>query len=68
VGIGENWTPRELRHSFVSALSDRGMHIEQISRLVGHSSTHVTEEVYLHQRQRWPWAQRRGGKACSISH
>jgi integrase len=43
------WTPRELRHSFVSLLSDGGLSIEQISRLVGHSSTLVTEEVYRHQ-------------------
>lgn len=45
----ENWTPRELRHSFVSLLSDQGMPIEQISRLVGHSGTSVTELVYRHQ-------------------
>jgi integrase len=45
----EEWTPRELRHSFVSLLSEGGMPIEQISRLVGHSSTTVTEEVYRHQ-------------------
>jgi integrase len=43
------WTPRELRHSFVSLLSDRGVPIEEISRLVGHSSTLVTETVYRHQ-------------------
>lgn len=43
------WTPRELRHSFVSLLSDSGMAIEQISRLVGHSGTSVTELVYRHQ-------------------
>lgn len=30
-----DWTPRELRHSFVSLLSVGGMPIEQISRLVG---------------------------------
>lgn len=41
--------PRELRHSFVSLLSDDGMPIEQISRLVGHSGTSVTELVYRHQ-------------------
>src|SRR5689334_7810185 len=29
------WTPRELRHSFVSLLSDEGVPIEQIARLVG---------------------------------
>jgi hypothetical protein len=40
------WTPRELRHSFVSLLSDRGVPLEEISRLVGHSSTSVTEDVY----------------------
>ncbi|MER7702164.1 site-specific integrase [Kitasatospora sp. NPDC097605] len=44
-----DWTPRELRHSFVSLLSDRGVPLEEISRLVGHSSTAVTEEVYRHQ-------------------
>jgi integrase len=44
-----NWTPRELRHSFVSLLSDGGVPIEQISRLVGHNSTVVTETVYRHQ-------------------
>ena len=37
------WTPRELRHSFVSVLSDAGVPVEQISQLVGHSGTTVTE-------------------------
>ncbi|MET7990519.1 site-specific integrase [Amycolatopsis sp. NPDC005232] len=45
----KDWTPRELRHSFVSLLSDRGMPIEQISRLMGHNGTAVTELVYRHQ-------------------
>lgn len=44
-----DWTPRELRHSFVSILSEHGIAIEDISRLVGHSGTHVTELVYRHQ-------------------
>jgi integrase len=43
------WTPRELRHSFVSVLSDAGVPVEQISQLVGHSGTTVTELVYRHQ-------------------
>jgi integrase len=43
------WTPRELRHSFVSLLSDDGMPIEHIARLVGHISTAVTETVYRQQ-------------------
>ena len=48
-GLGENWTPRELRHSFVSIMSDNGVPIETIADLVGHASTAVTEEVYRHQ-------------------
>lgn len=32
-----------------SLLSDNGLTIEEISRLVGHSDTKVTELVYRHQ-------------------
>lgn len=50
VGVAaQEWTPRELRHSFVSLLSDNGLPLEEISRLVGHSSTAVTELVYRKQ-------------------
>ncbi|MGW8784387.1 site-specific integrase [Streptomyces sp. NPDC055796] len=45
----KEWTPRELRHSFVSLLSDQGVPLEEISRLVGHSGTAVTEAVYRKQ-------------------
>lgn len=45
-GIGENWTPRELRHSFVSVLSAHGVPLEEIARLAGHSTTRTTELVY----------------------
>jgi hypothetical protein len=38
-----DWTPRELRHSFVSMLSDSGVRIEDIGDLCGHSGTTVTE-------------------------
>jgi len=43
------WTPRELRHSFVSLLSDNGVSIEHIADLCGHAGTRVTESVYRHQ-------------------
>jgi integrase len=43
---GENWTPRELRHTFVSIMSEQGVPVEEISHLVGHSSTSTTETVY----------------------
>ena len=41
-----SWTPRDLRHSFVSLLSSSGMPIEDIAHLVGHATTRVTELVY----------------------
>jgi integrase len=44
-----DWTPREMRHSFVSLLSDAKVPLEDISRLCGHSGTAVTEQVYRHQ-------------------
>ncbi|WP_460756846.1 site-specific integrase [Myceligenerans cantabricum] len=43
------WTPRELRHSFVSLMSSNAVPIEEVSRLVGHSNTMVTELVYRHE-------------------
>ena len=45
-GIGEKWTPRELRTSFVSLMSHQGISTEEIARLVGHSSTRTTEVIY----------------------
>jgi integrase len=47
--VADEWTPRELRHSFVSLLSDSGVPLEEISRLVGHKSTVVTELIYRKQ-------------------
>jgi integrase len=47
--VAKDWTPRELRHSFVSLLSDAGVPLEKISRLVGHRTTTVTETVYRKQ-------------------
>ena len=45
-GIGEAWTPHELRTSFVSLLSASGMPVEEIARLAGHSSSRTTEVIY----------------------
>lgn len=45
-----DWTPREMRHSFVSLLSDSGVPIDNIARLVGQAGgSVVTETVYLKQ-------------------
>jgi site-specific recombinase XerD len=39
-GLGENCVdPRELRHSFVSIMSDNGVPLETIADLAGHAST-----------------------------
>ncbi|WP_410050029.1 tyrosine-type recombinase/integrase [Actinomadura sp. CNU-125] len=48
-GIGETWSPRELRPSFVSITSESGLPIEAIADLCGHSSPSVTGEIYRHQ-------------------
>lgn len=49
-GIGEKWSPRELRHTFVSIMSDSGVPIERIADLVGHSGgSRVTEVIYRQQ-------------------
>jgi len=45
-GLGTNWTPRELRHTFVSLLSESGVPVEEIARLAGHTSSRTTEVVY----------------------
>ncbi|MEQ4719372.1 site-specific integrase [Nonomuraea sp. B19D2] len=49
-GLGDDWVPRELRHTFVSLLSNHAeVAIEKISDLVGHSTTATTETVYRHE-------------------
>jgi integrase len=45
-GLASGWTPRELRHSFVSIMSASGAPVELIAKLVGHSTTNTTERVY----------------------
>ncbi|SNT30085.1 Site-specific recombinase XerD [Asanoa hainanensis] len=45
----KDWTPRELRHSFVSLMSEAGVTVEEIAPLVGHAGTRVTEAVYRHE-------------------
>ena len=32
-GLGENWTPREMRHTFVSLMSAHGVAVEEIARI-----------------------------------
>ncbi len=46
-GIG-HWHAHEGRHTAVSIMSTNGVPIQEISDVVGHKSTHVTETVYRH--------------------
>jgi integrase len=48
-GLGTGWVPREMRHTFVSLLSARGVPVEAIALLAGHHQTSTTELVYRHQ-------------------
>jgi integrase len=48
-GVEGSWTPRELRHTFVSWMSDEGASEELIADLVGHVKTSTTRTVYRHQ-------------------
>ncbi|GAA1683182.1 site-specific integrase [Nonomuraea maheshkhaliensis] len=48
--VAAEWTPREMRHSFVSLMSADGVPVESIARLIGHAGgSAVTEKVYRHQ-------------------
>lgn len=48
-GLGEDWVPREMRHTFVSVLSAKGVPVESIALLAGHDRTATTESVYRHE-------------------
>jgi integrase len=43
------WTFHSLRHVFATwALNQPGLRLEDVSRLLGHSSTRVTQDIYIH--------------------
>ena len=46
------WTPRELRHGFISLPSDAGVLVENTARLVGHTGIATTELVYRARQDR----------------
>ena len=48
-GLGEDWVPREMRHTFVSVLSANDVPVESIALLVGHERSATTEAVYRHE-------------------
>jgi integrase len=48
-GIGGDWSPRELRDTLVSLMSESGIAVEEIAHLAGHSSSRTTEVVYRYE-------------------
>jgi integrase len=46
--LNEQYTPHSLRHGFISYLANNGENIYNISKIVGHSITGVTEFIYAH--------------------
>jgi integrase len=48
-GLGTDWAPRDLRHTFVSLMSADGVPIEEIARLAGHNRTATTELGYCRE-------------------
>ena len=48
-GLGDDWVPREMRHTFVSVLSANGVPVESIALLAGHERSATTEAVYRHE-------------------
>jgi integrase len=49
---GPKVTPHDARHAFVSQLADSDMTSIDLSRILGHSSSGITEQVYRHHFDR----------------
>ncbi len=47
--IGIKLWPHMFRHTNVSELREKGLSLEEIQKLEGHSSSKITEEVYMHE-------------------
>ena len=45
-GIEGVWAPRELRHTFVSVMSESPVAVDEIARLTRHSSSPMTKTIY----------------------
>ena len=48
-GIEGLRAPRELRHTFVSVMSESGIAVDEIARLTWHSSSRTTQTIYRHE-------------------
>lgn len=44
----EGWTFHELRHSYLSTLTLKGVHPKVVQKSAGHASSKITIEIYTH--------------------
>lgn len=49
--LGRKITPHVLRHTTVSLLIAAGVPLETVTRMLGHSDSAITKEIYLHLTQ-----------------
>lgn len=47
----QHCTIHGLRHTVINLLDDNGIPIQDISTMVGHSSTYTTERIYIHRKR-----------------
>ena len=47
IGLEKNGV-HSLRHTFASMLFARGAEVQVVSKLLGHSSTTITSDIYIH--------------------
>lgn len=51
LGFGDDWKPNEMRHTAASLLADRGVRLEHIATMLGHSTTRMVQQHYRHALQ-----------------
>ena len=49
---GKNITPHAMRHTHASLLYEAGFTVDEVARRLGHESSAITREVYLHVTQK----------------
>jgi integrase len=47
-GLPDEWVPYQLRHQYASDLIRRGVAIDRVAKMLGHSSTTITYQTYSH--------------------
>lgn len=68
VGMGDDWTTYELRHSFVSLVSDQLDDLVEVADLAGHVDTRTTEGYRHAVRPSLPHAVEAWDQLLAASH